>query len=344
MLESFGVRMHLADALVSPGVGGAFWAVTAASTAVSSRAVARRAEAGATPLMGMAGAFVFAAQMVNFAIPGTGSSGHLGGGLLLAVLLGPDAAIVVMASVLLVQALFFADGGLLAFGCNVFNLGLLPAFVAYPFVFRPLAGPAPGPRRLLLASVAAAVVGLELGALGVACQALLSAVTPLPPRAFLLALLPVHVPIGVVEGVVTAAVLTFVRRARPGLLSSDGGRPGAVETGRRASDRPVVAGLLLLAVLAAGVLSLVASKRPDGLEWSVARAARGTPAAEHGPDGWLAALQKRLAILPDYELPASAGGGGTPLAGLAGAAVTLALVAGAATLLRRRGARRAGPP
>ena len=82
------------------------------------------------PLMGVLGAFVFAAQMVNFAIPGTGSSGHLGGGLLLAILLGPRAAFIVIASVLIVQALFFADGGLLALGCNVFNLGFFPAFVA----------------------------------------------------------------------------------------------------------------------------------------------------------------------------------------------------------------------
>ena len=92
------------------------------------------------PLMGMLGAFVFAAQMVNFSIPGTGSSGHLGGGLLLAILLGPHAALVVIASVLTVQALFFADGGLLALGANLFNLGVLPCFVVYPLVYRPLAG------------------------------------------------------------------------------------------------------------------------------------------------------------------------------------------------------------
>ena len=97
--------------------------------------------------MGVLGAFVFAAQMINFTIPATGSSGHLGGGLILAILLGPYAAFLVIASVLTVQALFFADGGLLALGCNIFNLGILPAFVAYPFIYRPLAGSEPRPRR-----------------------------------------------------------------------------------------------------------------------------------------------------------------------------------------------------
>jgi len=82
--------------------------------------------------MGVLGAFVFAAQMVSFAIPGTGSSGHLGGGLLLAILIGPSAAFPVMVSVPAVQALFFGDGGLLALGCNILNLGFFTSFVAFP--------------------------------------------------------------------------------------------------------------------------------------------------------------------------------------------------------------------
>ena len=77
--------------------------------------------------MGVLGAFIFAAQMINFTIPATGSSGHLGGGLILTILLGPYAAFLTIASVLMVQALFFADGGLLALGCNIFNLGFFPA-------------------------------------------------------------------------------------------------------------------------------------------------------------------------------------------------------------------------
>src|SRR5512136_1265554 len=130
--------MHMADALLSPTVGGAMGAVTATAVAWCSREVRREADDRRVPLMGVLGAFLFAAQMINFSIPGTGSSGHLGGGLLLAILLGPHAAFIVIASVLTVQALFFADGGLLALGCNIFNLGFFPAFVAYPLVYRRL--------------------------------------------------------------------------------------------------------------------------------------------------------------------------------------------------------------
>ena len=137
--------MHMADALLSPGVGLAMWGVAGTALAVASHRLRASADDRLVPLMGMLGAFVFAAQMINFSIPATGSSGHLGGGLLLAILLGPHAAFVVIASVLTVQALFFADGGLLALGANLVNLGLLPAFVAYPLIYRPLAGAAPSP-------------------------------------------------------------------------------------------------------------------------------------------------------------------------------------------------------
>src|SRR3954454_10905279 len=121
--------MHMADALLSPAVGGTMWAGTAASIAYCSNKVRNELDDRKVPLMGVLGAFLFAAQMINFSIPGTGSSGHLGGGILLAVLLGPHAGLLVISSVLFVQALFFADGGLLALGCNIFNMGVIPAFL-----------------------------------------------------------------------------------------------------------------------------------------------------------------------------------------------------------------------
>src|SRR5512139_4115733 len=140
--------MHMADALLSPAVGGAMWAVSAGTIAHCSAKVRNEVDDRKVPLMGVLGAFLFAAQMINFSIPGTGSSGHLGGGLLLAVLLGPHAAFLTIASVLVVQAVFFADGGLLALGCNVFNLGFFPAFVAYPFLNPKVTGKRPGPARV----------------------------------------------------------------------------------------------------------------------------------------------------------------------------------------------------
>ena len=135
--------MHMADALISPAVGGTMWAAAAGLIAYSSSRVKKELDDGKVPLMGVLGAFIFAAQMINFTIPGTGSSGHLGGGMILAILLGPHAAFLVMASVLIVQALMFADGGLLALGCNIFNLGFFPCFVAYPLIYKKIVGHQP---------------------------------------------------------------------------------------------------------------------------------------------------------------------------------------------------------
>src|SRR5512145_888280 len=131
--------MHMVDALLSPAVGVTMWGATTGAIAWSSRKLRREGDERKVPLMAVLGAFVFTAQMIKIAIPATGSCGHLGGALLLAILLGPHAAFIGVASVLVVQALFFADGGLLALGCNIVNLGALTAFVAYPLVYRPLA-------------------------------------------------------------------------------------------------------------------------------------------------------------------------------------------------------------
>jgi cobalt/nickel transport system permease protein len=340
--------MHMSDALVSPAVGGALWAAAAGTCAVAARRVERHGDERLVPLMGVLGAFVFACQMVNFAIPGTGSSGHLGGGLLLAILLGPDAAFLALTSVLLVQALFFADGGLLALGCNVVNLGLFTTYLAYPLVFRPIAGPAPSRRRLVAASLAAGVVGLQLGAFAVVLETWASGVSSLPFRSFAMLMLPIHLAIGVVEGAATAAIVLVVRRARPELAA------GAPETSSR-SLRPVVLGIALVAAFTGGVGSWFASSRPDGLEWATARAAQGEAAAQDGLHEVLARAQRAVALLPDYDFSANAAAGedgvgaprpawpaprtGTSVSGLLGAALTLSVVAlaiGGLRLLRRR--------
>ena len=332
--------MHMADALLSPAVGGAMWVASAATLAVCARKVSARSDDRLVPLMGVLGAFVFAAQMINFAIPGTGSSGHLGGGLLLAILLGPWAAFLVIASVLTVQAFFFADGGLLALGANIFNLGVFPCFLAYPFIYKPLAGRNPSDRRLALAAGVAAVVGLQLGALGVVAQTVASGLTSLPFETFAALMLPIHLAIGLVEGAVTAALVIFLRRARPDLVN---------RAAPQAAKSRVVTGLAVSAVLLAGLLSWFASPRPDGLEWSIAKAA-GTAelkAPEGGVHDQFAALQARIAPLPDYDLPrarpAEEGetawpevNAGKSFAGLVGALATLALVVAAGFLLRRR--------
>ena len=302
--------MHMADALISPAVGAAMWGATGVVVAYSSRKVRNDLDESKVPLMGVAGAFVFAAQMVNFAIPGTGSSGHLGGALLLAILLGPEAAFLVMASILAVQALFFADGGLLALGCSIINLGLFPAFVAYPLVYRRIVGAGPELRagRVVTGALLAAIVGLQLGALAVVLETSASGVTDLPFSTFLLLMQPVHLAIGVVEGLVTGAVVLFVYRAEPELLA----RAGTRRSLRGLRLRPVVLGLAAAAVVAGVGLSRLASVRPDGLEWSIA-------GATSPPDG--------------VATPASS-------SGLIGAAIVALAIVLTGVLLRRRAARR----
>ncbi len=169
--------MHMADGFISPAVGCTMWAASAAITTLCARKVRQEKEMRLVPLMGVLGAFIFACQMLNFTIPGTGSSGHLGGGLILAVLLGPYAGFLVMAAILTVQALFFADGGLLALGCNIFNMGFFSCLVAYPFIYRPLAGTKTGTGRITLASVIAAVIGLQMGAFSVVLETTASGIS-----------------------------------------------------------------------------------------------------------------------------------------------------------------------
>lgn len=290
--------MHMSDALLSPAVGGTFWAGTAVTIGWCSRTLRNRIDDRTVPLMGVTGAFVFAAQMVNFSIPGTGSSGHLGGGMILAAVLGPHAAFLVMASVLTVQALFFADGGLLALGCNIWNLGVYPCFFAYPFLFRPLARPGTA-SRITLASLVSSVAGVMLGAFSVVVETVLSGRSELPFGSFLLVMLPIHLAIGMVEGFITAFVLQYVRKVRPEVLAHSLGDGSPV---RRPSLQAISLFFGILAVVAGGFLSWSASTHPDGLEWSIARVTgkRGLPDAAGGIGERLKSIQGKTAILPGY--------------------------------------------
>jgi len=350
--------MHMSDALVSPAVAASMWAATTVASVASARALGRRPDDRRVPLMGVLGAFVFAAQMVNFSIPGTGSSGHLVGGLLLAILLGPSAALLVMASVLAVQALFFGDGGVLALGCNIFNLGVLSSFVAYPFVFAPVAGTQPTRGRLALATVLASVVALQIGSLGVVIETALSQRTSISLGTFLLLMQPIHLAIGVIEGLITAALILFIRDARPELALGN-----LNATVSRPSLRRLAVGTLLAAAVVAGVLSWFASSAPDGLEWSLARASVGTRAGTQSgaPQGPSLRSPEPTTVLPAETQPGPesqerllhAVGRKWPkidasesLSGLAGVAMTLALggLLAAGLRLVRRSSRPTPPP
>jgi cobalt/nickel transport system permease protein len=352
--------MHMADALISPAVGGTMWAATAGLTVYSAKKLKAEADEHLVPLMGVLGAFVFAAQMLNFTIPATGSSGHLGGGMILAILLGPYAGFLVMASVLTIQALFFADGGLLALGCNIFNLGFFPCFIAYPFIYKKIAGDQPTRGRILLGAMTSAIIGLQLGAFGVVLETLFSGISELPFASFVLLMQPIHLAIGIVEGLITAAVVSFVWKVHPETLTL--AKASASAPGH--SHKPLLAGLALFALAAGGMLSWFASTHPDGLEWSI-KAVSGKEeleASKAGVHGVLASLQEKLSFLPDYDFKKPVGekevkadedkegkageekswpevSAGKSLAGVLGAALTLLLAGAIGFGLRRYYAR-----
>jgi cobalt/nickel transport system permease protein len=290
--------MHMADALLSPAMGGIMWAATAVTTAYCARKVQNQLDDNKIPLMGVLGAFVFAAQMINFAIPGTGSSGHLGGGLLLAIILGPHAAFLVLSSVLFVQALFFADGGLLALGCNIFNLGFFPCFIAYPFIYKHISGTHPNQLKLVMGSILAALAGLQLGAFGVVVQTYLSGISALPFSSFLIMMQPIHLAIGFVEGLATAGVVSFIWKARPELLDRiiSEQPPGSFPI------RNLILTMLAATALTGGVLAWFASENPDGLEWSIEKVTGSTELENHDQavHNTLEGIQEKTSMMPDY--------------------------------------------
>lgn len=316
----------MADALLSPAVGGTFWVGTIGAIAYTAKRLREKFDDRLIPLMGVLGAFIFACQMINFTIPGTGSSGHIGGGMLLAILLGPYATLLVIASVLTIQALFFADGGLLALGSNIWNLGIYPCFIGYP-IYRAIVKDGKTPKRIIIASVLSVVVALELGAFSVVLQTKLSNITELPFGTFLILMLPIHLTIGIVEGFITAGIVNYVRTLRPDIIPSPSG-----------SVRKVVTVFAILAILTGGALSWFASTYPDGLEWSIEQI-YGKPEIPERTDRiteQMSKIQEKTTILPDYTFPSEAEkekihtwpaiDPGTSVSGLFGGLMVLGLV------------------
>jgi len=285
------------------------------------------------PVMAVAGAFVFAAQMINFTIPATGSSGHIGGGILLAALLGGFPALLPIAAVLIIQCLFFADGGLLALGCNIFNMGVIPCLIVYPLIFRPIVRKGMTSRNIAVASIVSVVVSLQLGAFCVVLETLLSGITELPFSRFALMMMPIHLAIGLVEGIVTAAILGFVHSMRPEILESVDNR---TRIGADVSMKKVLVTLAVITLVVGGLLSIFASVYPDGLEWSMEKVAGTTELeAQGGVFDSAAAIQESTAFMPDYDYASAGEDGsatGASVAGIVGSAMTL-LLAGAAGLV-----------
>ena len=324
--------MHMADALISPAVGGVMWAVTAGTLAYSAKKLNDENifETKKMPLMGVMGAFVFAAQMINFTIPATGSSGHLGGGLLLASLLGPHAGFIVISIVLAIQALFFADGGLLAMGCNIFNMGFLACFLAYPFIFKPIISKGLTKRNIIFASVSGAIASLLAGSFCVVLQTTLSGITDLPFGTFSALMIPIHLAIGAVEGLVTAAVIVFVHKEQPSIF--DNSAP-------KKSLKTAAVSLIIVTIVCGGIISWFASSHPDGLEWSIYNIiGENELTADYSAHETADKIQQSTSFMPDYnfknaeEVDSVVNLGGS-VAGIVGSGIVLLLSCGAGYLV-----------
>lgn len=316
--------MHMSDALVAPAVAAAMYVVSTAAAGCSVKRVRLENEPKKIPAMGVMGAFVFAAQMINFTVPGTGSSGHLCGGMLLSAMLGPWAGFLTMIGILLIQCLMFADGGLLALGCNIWNMAFYGCFVGGFLIWKPLMKRGMGKKKITAASIAACVLTLQMGAFSVALETLASGITELPFSVFVSVMQPVHLAIGLAEGVITAAVLCFVYGARPEMLWNAGVQRAEKEG--RFSFRKTLVILAATAAVTAGVVSLFASPLPDGLEWSMERVA-GTAELEAAGGTYEMAekIQDATAVLPDYAFSFSDSPAGTAISGLLGGAAVILL-------------------
>jgi len=246
--------MHLPDGFLDAKTALLATGVAAAGVGLALRQVRATLEPRQMPMLGLAAAFVFAAQMLNFPVAG-GTSGHLVGGVLTAVLLGPSAAVLVMTCVLIVQCLMFADGGLLALGANVFNMGIVSVGGGY-LVFRLVKGliRMEASQATVFASAFAAWCGTVLASVSCAGQLALSGTAPWPIAFPTMAY--VHMLIGLGEGLATGLVMTAILRTRPALVS-------ATAPGTRWSDL-AYGGLICLGLVV--FVAPFACSWPDGLE------------------------------------------------------------------------------
>ena len=306
--------LHIPDGFLSVTVSAICWAIAIAGVALalwrSREALGQRQ----VPLMGVLAAFIFAAQMLNFTVAG-GTSGHLVGGALAAILLGPWAAILTMTTVVAVQALLFQDGGLLALGANVTNMAVVTSLVAYG-VYRGVQLLAGGRRwGVLGGSFASAWASVAISAVAASAQLAFSGTSPIGIALPAMAL--VHALIGLGEGLITAAALGLVTAVRPDLVEA-----------RRA---PVAGGLgwvgagLAVALLLT-LISPLASPYPDGLE-RVAERLGFVDTAQDAP----------FEVAPDYTIPGVSNEAlSTIAAGVAGTIIVFGIAVALAAVFRRR--------
>jgi cobalt/nickel transport system permease protein len=298
--------MHIPDGFLDARTAVAAAALSAAGVGLALRRVRRELPPRKVPLLGLSAAFLFTAQMLNFPVV-AGTSGHLVGGVLVAALLGPSAAIVVLTTVIIVQCFLFQDGGISALGANVFNMALLGAAGGYA-VYRAIGVVLPGPRGQVTAVAFAGWCSAVLAAVGCAGQLAWSGTVSW--NAAFPAMAGIHMLIGVGEGLIGALVFLAVGRARPDVIGDAVGPDSGLRGG----------GILGYGLLAASGLAVFlapfASPWPDGLESVAARLG-----FEHA-----ASAPVIPAPAPDYRVPGLAWApGATAIAAVAGAVVVFLL-------------------
>jgi cobalt/nickel transport system permease protein len=269
--------LHIPDGFLNLIVSLICWVITALVIGMAISRTNKSLGEKQIPLMGVMAAFIFAAQMINFPVAG-GTSGHLLGGALAAIVLGPWAAMLVMTAVIAVQALLFQDGGLLVMGANIMNMGLVTAAIGYG-LYRSVSGQS---RTIKLgAAGVAAWLSVMAGALLTALQLWLSGTSQL--SVVVPAMLGVHALIGLGEAFITVSALAFITQTRPDLLGEGS------ESAKASRNWVYVGGIISLIVV---FLSPLASADPDGLE----RVAENL--------GFIGVGQSApFEIIPDYALP-----------------------------------------
>jgi cobalt/nickel transport system permease protein len=284
--------MHIPDAVLDPRVAAATLAVGGAGLVFCLRAVERELKDRTTSLMGMMSAFIFAAQMVNFPV-GPGVSGHLLGGVLAAVMVGPWAGAAVIAAVLIVQCFLFGDGGLTALGANFVNMGLIGSVVGYS-IYAPIRRKIGGRRGILIGAMAAAWFTVLLAAGACAVELSVSGRRgDFFPLLSWMAL--VHAAIGLGEALITGLVVRFILLTRPDLIDPEpeGPQDPTSRSGRHRWLPTALAGLGI-ALAVAVFLSPLASDHPDGLEYVGQKT--GILAEE-------SVTSSLPAPMPDYQVP-----------------------------------------
>lgn len=271
--------MHIPDGFLSVGIAVLLWIVTIVIVAIALRRVSADLGERQVPMMGVLAAAIFAGQMLNFPVAG-GTSGHLLGAALATILMGSWAAIIIMICVIGIQGLIFQDGGLLAMGANIFNMGIVGVIVTN-FVYRSVRTMAGGkPWGIFAGGFLSAWLSVVIAALITALELALSGTSP--ANLAIPAMGGVHVVIGIGEGLITVGALAFLYFVRPDLLQVGEARP---------AGRGVwVAGLVV--AIAIAIASPLASRFPDGLEW-VAQQQGFLTNAQGAP----------YRIIPDYVLP-----------------------------------------